>query len=50
MRWVTAGWIERYAVNAGESVKVERGFVMVVTSRVLVINGYLRLDGVVKVG
>ena len=50
MNWATAGSLERYAVNAGEFVKVERGFVMVVSSRVLVINGYLRLDGVVKVG
>ena len=42
--------LERYSVNSDELVEVARGFVMVCGCAVLVVDGYLRLDGVVRVG
>lgn len=42
--------LERYAVSSDELVEVARGFVMVCGAAVLVVDGYLRLDGVVRVG
>ena len=42
--------LQRYAVGSDELVEVAAGFVMVCGCAVLSINGYLRLDGVVRVG
>ena len=42
--------LERYAVNLDELVEVAPGFVMVCGCAVLFIDGYFRLDGVVRVG
>lgn len=50
MEWGRAVALERYAINPGEWVKVEAGFVMVVAAPVFVVAGVLRLDGVVRVG
>ena len=42
--------LERYAVGSDELVEVAAGFVMVCGCPVLMIDGYFRLDGVVRVG
>lgn len=42
--------LERYKVVEGETLEVVEGFVMVCGCAVLIIDGYFRLDGVVKVG
>lgn len=42
--------LERFAVVSGEMVTVRRGFVMVVTGAVLLVDGLLRLEGAVRVG
>lgn len=41
---------ERYAILSDEEIAVARGFVMVVSASVLVIDGYVWLAGVLKVG
>lgn len=48
-KW-SAGALGRYAVGAGEWVRVESGFVMVVDAvAALVVDGVLSLDGVIHV-
>lgn len=42
--------LERYAVLKNEVLTVVQGFVMVCNCRVLVVNGYVRLYGVLRVG
>ena len=42
--------LERYKVNQAEILEVFEGFVMVCGCAVLLIDGYFRLDGVVRVG
>lgn len=41
---------ERYAILKNEVLTVASGFVMVCSCRVLVVNGYVRLFGVLRVG
>lgn len=42
--------LERYAILKNEVLTVTEGFVMVCTCRVLLVDGYLRLYGVLRVG
>ena len=42
--------LERVAIEAGEFVHVRAGFVMVVNSQCLRVDGMLRLSGVLRVG
>lgn len=41
---------ERYAILKNEVLTVAPGFVMVCGCRVLIVNGYLRVFGVLRVG
>ena len=41
---------ERYAILENEVLTVAEGFTMVCTCRVLVVNGYVRLFGLLRVG
>lgn len=53
MSWklTAAANLQRYAVQSGEWVTVDDGFVAVLDAvAVLVVDGVLRLDGAVKVG
>lgn len=47
-RWA-AGALGRYAVGAGEWVRVESGFVLNVDGAALMVDGVLSLDGVCRV-
>lgn len=42
--------LQRYAVLKNEVLTVVEGFVMVFECRVLVVNGYVRLFGVLRIG
>ena len=42
--------LERYEVVSGEVLEVSRGYAMVCGCAVLLVDGFLRLDGVVRVG
>ena len=42
--------LERYAILKNEVLTVTEGFVMVCGCRVLMVNGFLRLFGVLRVG
>lgn len=46
----TIAGLERYAVRPGEFLEVFEGFALVCGVRVLVVSGYLRLDGVARIG
>ena len=41
---------ERYEILKNEVITVTRGFVMVCSCRVLIVDGYMRLFGVLRVG
>ena len=42
--------VERYAVALGEFVQVKAGLMLVCSVGALRVDGYVRLDGVLKVG
>lgn len=41
---------ERYAILKNEQLTVAKGFVMVCSCRVLVVSGYVRLYGLLRLG
>lgn len=47
---LTAGNFGVLAVLAGQVVDVQPGRVLVIGVRVLVVNGFVRLDGAIRVG
>lgn len=41
--------LERYAILRGEEMSIAAGFVMVVGSSVLVVDGYIWLNGLIRI-